>query len=140
MFITDEDYRVIIGDDAIKVISRASQTTRDNALSIAIEEVSSYLRPTYDASAIFNETGEKRNKLIVMVTADVALYHMTTSLPQKMGIEIRKERYDRAIEILKGIQSGSLTPDLPVPAPENNYDDSAFSTIYNSEQKLQHNW
>lgn len=140
MFLTDEDFSVVIGDDAIKVISRASQSTRDKAVIMAIEEVSSYLRPTYDTTSIFDDTGEKRNQLIVMFTADIALYHMVASLPQKMGIEIRKERYERAIKWLEGVQSGKITPDLPVPTNEDSYDNSAFSTIFHSEHKLRHNW
>lgn len=140
MFLTDEDFRVVIGDDAIKVISRASQMTRDNSVSMAIEEVSGYLRPTYDTVSIFDDAGEKRNKLILMFTADIALYHMAASLPQKMGLEIRKERYERAIKWLEGVQSGKIIPDLPVPADKDSFDNSAFSTIFHSEQKLRHNW
>ena len=49
-----------------------------------------------------------------MRTADIALYHLVASLPQKMGIEIRKERYERAIEWLEGVQSGKIIPDLPL--------------------------
>ena len=31
MFITEEDYRVVIGENALKVVSQASQEIRDNA-------------------------------------------------------------------------------------------------------------
>ena len=106
MFITENDYAVVIGEDALKVISRASEENRANAVLEAIEEISGYLRPVYDCEAIFSAEGNARNKLIVMRTADIALYHLVASLPQKMGIEIRKERYERAIEWLEGVQSG----------------------------------
>ena len=43
---------------------------------------------------------------------------MAASLPQKMGTEIRKERYDRAIKWLEGVQSGKIVPDLPVSTDE----------------------
>lgn len=33
MFITEEDYRVVIGENALKVVSQASQEIRDNAES-----------------------------------------------------------------------------------------------------------
>ncbi len=138
MFVTDNDYSVVIGDDALKVISRASAENRANAELEAIEEISGYLRPVYDCGAIFGAEGDSRNRLIVMYTADIALYHMVASLPQKMGIEIRKERYERAIKWLEGVQSGKIVPDLPV---VDDSDSSPTNTIiYHSEPKLRHNW
>lgn len=138
MFITDEDYAVVIGEDALKVTSRASEKNRTNAVVEAIEEISGYLRPVYDCEAIFSAEGDARNKLIVMRTADIALYHLASSLPQKMGIEIRKERYDRAIEWLEGVQSGKIIPDLPLVVEEDT--PVMNGTIYHSEPRLRHNW
>ena len=138
MFITDEDYAVVIGEDALKVTSRASEKNRANAVVEAIEEISGYLRPVYDCEAIFSAEGEARNKLIVMRTADIALYHLASSLPQKMGIEIRKERYDRAIEWLEGVQSGKIIPDLPLVVEKDT--PVMNGTIYHSEPRLRHNW
>ncbi len=129
---------MVIGDDALKVISRASAENRSNAELEAVEEISGYLRPVYDCGAIFGAEGDSRNRLIVMYTADIALYHMVASLPQKMGIEIRKERYERAIKWLEGVQSGKIVPDLPV---VDDSDSSPTNTIiYHSEPKLRHNW
>ena len=113
MFITDEDYKVVIGEQALKVVSQVSQENRANAETEAVEEISGYLRPKYDTSAIFSAAGTERNKLIVMYTCDIALYHMAASAPQKMGMEIRKERYERAIKWLEGVQSAKIIPDLP---------------------------
>lgn len=138
MFITDEDYAVVIGEEALKVTSRASAENRANAELEAIEEISGYLRPVYDCNAIFSAEGDARNRLIVMRTADIALYHLVASLPQKMGIEIRKERYERAIEWLEGVQSGKIIPDLPL--VEDTDSTSSFGTIYHSEPRLRHNW
>lgn len=138
MFITDEDYAVVIGEEALKVTSRASAENRANAELEAIEEISGYLRPVYDCNAIFSAEGDARNKLIVMRTADIALYHLVASLPQKMGIEIRKERYERAIEWLEGVQSGKIIPDLPLVEDTNST--PSFGTIFHSESRLRHNW
>ncbi len=138
MFVTDEDYSVVVGDDALKVISRTSAKNRANAEIEAIEEISGHLRPVYDCDLIFGSEGDSRNQLIVMYTVDIALYNMVASLPQKMGIEIRKERYERAIKWLEGVKSGKIVPDLPV------VDDSEGSPtntiIYHSEPKLRHDW
>lgn len=93
MFITEEDYKVVIGDNALKVISQVSEENRANAEMEAQEEISGYLRPKYDCTAIFEALPEQRNRLIVMYTCDIALYHMSAAMPQKMGSEVRKERY-----------------------------------------------
>ena len=66
MFVTDDDYNVVVGDDALKVISRASVENRANAELEAIEEISGYLRPVYDCATIFGSEGDSRNRLVVM--------------------------------------------------------------------------
>lgn len=139
MFINDEDYSVVIGEQALKVISQVSDDNRANAEDEAIEEISSYLRPKYDTQALFSAEGNERNKLIVMYTCDIALYHMAASLPQKMGTEIRKERYDRAIKWLEGVQAGKNVPDLPVATDEDG-NPVGFPMVYGCQKKLRHNW
>lgn len=138
MFLNVNDYAVVIGEEALKVVSRASEENRANAELEAIEEISGYLRPVYDCNAIFSAEGDARNRLIVMRTADIALYHLVASLPQKMGMEIRKERYERAIEWLEGVQSGKIIPDLPTVEEDDHT--GSFGTIYHSEPRLRHNW
>ena len=100
MFITEEDYRVVIGESALKVVSQTSPDIRINAEREAMEEIEGYLRPIYDTEGIFKVEGDNRSRLIVMYACDIALYHMTAAMPQKMGSEIRKERYERAIKWL----------------------------------------
>lgn len=138
MFIDTEDYKVVIGDAALKVVSQSSPENIANAEAEAIEEISGYLRPVYDTAAIFAATGNDRNRLIVMYTADIVLYHLTASQPQKMGSEIRKERYERAIKWLEGVQAGKIVPDLPLAGSDDN--SPGFGTSYYSFPKLRHDW
>ena len=138
-FINDEDYRVVVGEQALKVISQASADNRANAEAEAQEEIAGYLRPKYDIDAIFSATGDGRNRLIVMYTCDCALYHLASSLPQKMGMEIRKERYERAVKWLEGVQAGKIVPDLPLVLDENG-EPAALPFIYGCQHKLKHNW
>ena len=139
MFLTEEDYKVVIGDTALKAVSQISEDNRLNAELEAQEEVSGYLRPKYDCTAIFAATGDERNHLIVMYTCDIALYHLVASMPQKMGIEIRKERYERAIKWLEGVQAGKIVPDLPLLTDEEG-EPLGATFIYGSQHKLHHNW
>lgn len=138
MFIDNEDYRVVIGEAALKVISQASPENITNAEAEAIEEIAGYLRPVYDTEAIFGATGDGRNRLIVMYAADIALYHLMASAPQKMGSEIRKERYERAIKWLEGVQAGKIVPELPL--AEAGDGTEGFGTSFYSSPKLSHDW
>lgn len=138
MFIDNEDYRVVIGEAALKVISQSSPENIANAEAEAMEEIAGYLRPVYDTDAVFSASADDRNRLIVMYTADIVLYHLTASQPQKMGGEIRKERYDRAIKWLEGVQAGKIIPDLPLKVSEDG--SSGFGTSFHSSPKLRHDW
>jgi len=139
MFIDKEDYKVVIGDTAFKVISQADPDIVANAEFEAVEEVAGYLRPVYDTEAIFSAVGDSRNRLVVMYTADIALYHMSAALPQKMGAEVRKERYDRAIKWLEGVQSGRIVPDLPMLEVADG-NGAAIGTSFRSAPRLNHDW
>ena len=139
MFITDEDYKVVIGDQALKVVSQVSQENRANAETEAMEEIAGYLRPKYNTKAVFSAAGTDRNRLVVMYTCDIALYHMAASTPQKMGMEIRKERYERAVKWLEGVQAGKIVPDLPLAMDEYG-EPVGMPMVYGGQKKLKHNW
>jgi phage gp36-like protein len=114
MFVNGEDYRVVIGETAMQAVSQVDWRNRENAEAEAVEEISGYLRPKYDCAAIFSAEGDSRNRQIVMYACDIALYHMSASLPGRMGAEVRKERYERAVKWLEKVQSGVVVPDLPL--------------------------
>lgn len=139
MFITDNDYKVVIGEQALKVVSQVSDMNRSNAEKEAVEEIAGYLRPKYDTDAIFKAEGYGRNNLIVMYACDIAIYHMAASTPQKMGMEIRKERYERAIKWLEGVQAGKIVPDLPLAIDEEG-NPVGIPFTYGSQKPLRHNW
>ena len=139
MFITDEDYRVVIGEQALKVVSQVSGENRANAETEAVEEIAGYLRPKYDTAAVFSASESDRNRLVVMYVCDIAIYHMAASTPQKMGMDIRKERYERAVKWLEGVQAGKIVPDLPLAIDENG-DAIGLPMKYGSQKKQRYNW
>lgn len=139
MFITKEDYKVVIGESALKTISQTDEDNRLMSESEAMEEIAGYLRPKYDCEAIFSAEGQQRNRQIIMYTCDIALYHMVSAMPQKMGSEIRKERYDRAIKWLEGVQAGKIVPALPLAIDEDG-NTTGTGIIYSSQPQLRHNW
>ncbi len=139
MFIDDNDYKVVIGEQALRVVSQTDPLNRQNAEAEAQEEISGYLRPTFDCKTIFSATGKQRNKQIVMYCCDIALYHMASSSPQKMGMEIRKERYERAIKWLEGVSKGQIVPDLPLSIGDDGAPNGGLIT-FGCEPKLGNNW
>jgi len=114
MFVTEEDYRVVIGEKTMEVIIQSVPQSMEVAEKEAIEEISGYLRPKYDCDAIFRQEGEQRNHQLVMYVCDIALYHTVAAMPQRMGYEVRKERYERAVKWLEGVQAGKIVLDLPL--------------------------
>lgn len=138
MFINAEDYKVVIGENSLSVVTQADSENRHKAEKEAIEEISGYLRPKYDVNAIFSATGESRNDFLVMIACDVALYHLFTSLNAKMGLDTRKERYEHAIKWLEGVQKGNIVPDLPIATDEHG--ESANPLHYGSEKRHKNTW
>lgn len=138
MFITEEDYKVVIGEPALKVLSQTDPANRQCAEEEAVEEMSGYLRPQYDCARIFSRTGAERNSQLVMYACDIALYHMSASAPRGMGSDIRKERYDRAVKWLEQVQSGKIQPDLPAAKDEDGKD--ITRTFYGSAPQLKSIW
>lgn len=119
MFITEDDFKVVAAESSLPAITGGSPDNIENAIAEAQEEVAGYLRPKYDVQKIFATEGAGRNRQLVMYTADIALWNMIASLPQRMGYDTRLERYERAVKWLEGVQAGKIVPDLPIATDEN---------------------
>lgn len=122
MFLTENDY-IVASADALTIFSQSTPEKREKAEKMAIEEIAGYLRSRYDTGLIFSAVGDNRNDVIVMHACDITLYHLVSWLPGKMGREIRKERYERAIKWLEEVQAGKVTPDLPTCTGEDGEED-----------------
>lgn len=139
MFLTEEDY-IVASNAALNVLQQSSEENRERAERMAIEEVSGYLRSRYDVEKVFSATGAERNDLVVMRICDVALYHLSSWLPNKMGHDIRKERYELAVKWLEGVQAGKITPDLPTVTGEDGEEDINNPMKWGSEKKNVYIW
>lgn len=139
MFLTEDDY-IVASSTALGVLQQSSEEKRNTAERMAVEEVSGYLRSRYDVKKIFTATGGERNDVVVMRTCDVALYHLSSWLPNRMGHEIRKERYELALKWLEGVQAGKITPDLPTVTGEDGEEDVNNPMKWGSEKKNTYIW
>lgn len=122
-FITLEDYDASIHREILDALLRHDSDVSDSAIveiceDRAIEEMRCYLIKYYDCDAIFSATGSDRNALILMMAVDISVYHIFCQHnPYKMS-EIRKERYNRAIEWLKAVAAAQITIDGAPRLPE----------------------
>jgi phage gp36-like protein len=112
-FLTTADFKAVCDDATLNVIHQADVENLARAERYAQEEVSSYLRSGYDIAQAYQKEGDDRNEQLIMITCDIALYHLVAWLPKRIGFEIREIRYNRAISWLKDVQAGKATPDLP---------------------------
>lgn len=140
MFLTESDYAAVCEPTTLDVIQQSDEEIRQRAEAYAIEEISSYLRARYDMSAAFAVTGDDRNKQLVMMTVDVALYHLMAWLPKRMGFEIREIRYNSVIKTLVDVHN-KLQMNLPTYTdPVTGETDTGNPVKYGSWKKNRNDW
>lgn len=118
IFLTDEDFNPQIRTEILAIIRGGATETQDTAELASIAQMSSYLNAKYNTTLIFGATGTGRNAQVVMYCVDILLYHLHSNITPKNIPEIRKERFDAAIEWLKMVATDKLSPDLPVNSTE----------------------
>lgn len=139
MFITEEDY-IQVGTEALKIMQQSSRDNRLMAEQRAMSRIASALRGRYDVEAAFAREGKQRDAELVGCATDIALYHMISSLPQKMGYEIREKRHEQALKYLKDIQAGNVTPDIPTLTGPGGEEDYHNPVRYGSAEKNNYIW
>lgn len=129
-FINTSDYDATIHREILDSLLRKESTTYDPQIieiceDRAVAEMRGYLNKTYDCDKIFSAEGGDRNALILMFALDITVYHIFCQHnPYKMS-KIRQDRYDRAIEWLKGVMTGDITIDGAPRLPEEDVADNS---------------
>ena len=139
MFITENDY-IQVGSEALKIMQQSSKENRLAAEQRAMSRIAAALRGRYDIEGTFAREGEERAAELVGCATDIALYHMVCSLPQRMGYEIREKRYNAALDYLKEIQAGRITPDIPTVTGPGGEEDYHNPVRYGSVPKNNYTW
>lgn len=131
-FITKEDYDSTLHAEILDALTRNDETIIEQCENDAIAEMKGYLSARYDVDAIFAKTGNDRNALVLMYAKDIAVYHMfCVHNPYKMS-GVRKDRYERAMEWLKGVAQGNLQiADAPLLPSDERRQRSNFSIVAN---------
>lgn len=129
-FIDIGDYDASIHREILDALLRAGSDDYDPQIveiceDRAVAEMRSYMNKTYDCDAIFSARGANRHPLVLMFALDIAIYHIFCQHnPYKMS-KIRQDRYDRAVEWLKGVMAGDITIDGAPLLPEDELADKS---------------
>jgi len=130
-FITDEDYEVQVRNEILKLLDG----TDDNSIvrqaeRMAIDQIKNFLSGRYDVATIFDATGDTRDQYLVMITIDIALYHLWSKRAPRMIPEYRKTRYDDALAWLTDVGQGDITTFLPAIATDTYQGEIRISSRY----------
>lgn len=136
-FLELADYDKQIKDASLDQV-KGSEGNRSASELAAQAEMESYLNQRFNVGNIFNKTGAARNPLIVMYMIDIALYHLHSRVTPRMIPQIRIDRYDSAIEWLKMVAKGTISPDLPKKADAEG--ETVIPSRFGSNDKLSHQW
>lgn len=108
-FVNIEDYDASVHREILDALVRDDQSLVEICEDRAIAEMRCYLSKRYDCDAIFSASGEDRNQLILMMVIDIAVYHIfCIHNPQKLS-QIRKDRYERAVEWMRAVADEEIS-------------------------------
>ena len=138
-FIQLTDYDASIHREILDALVRDDETIIEICEDRAIAEMRGYLSRRYDCDLIFSASGPERNQLILMMALDIAIYHIfCVHNPQKLS-QVRKDRYNRAMEWLKQVASEEISIDgAPLLSLEERIERSTF--IIRSNPKRVNNY
>lgn len=112
-FLTADDLKLVIRDQQLNNLVDNDSALIDLAESEAIEKVKTYLRNRYDVEDVFAQSGTDRNKLVVSLVRDLALYYMAKRQNPRAVPDHIKECHEEAIQVLSDIAEGKAHPNLP---------------------------
>ena len=108
-FVNIEDYDASVHREILDALVRDDESLIEICEDRAIAEMRCYLSKRYDCDAIFSAAGAERNQLILMMVIDIAVYHIfCIHNPQKLS-QIRKDRYERAVEWMRAVSDEEIS-------------------------------
>lgn len=134
-FINIEDYDASIHRDILDALTREDASLVEICEDRAIAEMRGYLSGRYDCDAIFSASGEKRHQLVLMMALDIAIYHIfSIHNPMKLS-QLRKDRYERAVEWMKAVAAGTISIDgAPLATEERQIAAQPFRIVSNPKR------
>lgn len=113
MFLSPKELKTHLYEANIRLIQGDDETILLSAIDGAVEEASGYLSK-YDREAIFGAEGEARHPLLLIFVKDIAVWHFITLCNAGADLDFRRFRYERAVDWLRSVQRGDISPMLPI--------------------------
>jgi phage gp36-like protein len=138
-FIELTDYDASIHREILDALTREDNAIVEICEDRAVAGMRGYLSRRYDVNAIFSASGDSRNQLVLMMAIDIAVYHIfCIHNPQKLS-QVRKDRYERAMEWLKQVAGEEISIDgAPLLPEEDRRANSTF--LIRSNPKRANHW
>lgn len=138
-FVELSDYDASIHRDILDALVREDEAIIEVCEDRAIAEMRGYLARRYDCDRIFSATGAERNQLVLMMVIDIAVYHIfCIHNPQKLS-QIRKDRYERAVEWMKAVAAEEISIEGAPLLPQEQR--AAYSSFHvKSNRKRVNHW
>ncbi|GHV31593.1 hypothetical protein FACS1894177_06520 [Bacteroidia bacterium] len=134
MFVTIEEIKTHLYGESISAISGSDDTILIAAIDAAISEARGYLAD-FDRNAVFSAEGNARNALLLVFVKDIAVWHYINLCNAGTELELRLNRYERAVAWLKGVQKGDISPDLPRATGGDGGEEIVAAVIFGSNSK-----
>jgi len=137
-FIQLTDYDASIHREILDALTRDDDAIVEICEDRAIAEMRGYLSRRYDCDLIFSATETERNQLILMMAMDIAIYHVfCIHNPQKIS-QIRKDRYERAMEWLKQVANEDISIDGAPSLPEEDRRAKSTFLLKSNRKRVNH--
>ena len=137
-FIHPEDYDASIHSEILARLTRDDESIVEICEDRAVAEMRGYLSARYDVDAIFSAEGKSRNQLVLMMAIDITVYHLfCIHNPQKLS-QMRKDRYERAVEWLKQVAAFKITIDGAPRLPEEEQKQNAPWLMASNPKRTNH--
>lgn len=136
-FLTPDEMWTHLYKENIDVIARDDETIVMAAIDAAIEEASGYLG-AFDREKIFSAEGESRNALLLIFVKDIAVWHFINLCNAGTDLELRQDRYERAIAWLRSVQKSETKPNLPVKAEDDGHAAAGEYIFGSNPKRYQH--
>ncbi len=112
-FLTEADLHTAIYPNLLEVIKQEDETIVVFGIDAALEEAESELRERYNTEEIFNKTGNERNKLLLMICRDIAVFNIIGISNPGVDYEDKSNRAEIARKWLESVRNGETKPNLP---------------------------
>lgn len=133
-FIELSDYGASIHSEILDAITRNDESIIEVCEDRAIADMRGYLSKRYDCDALFSATGSARNQLVLMMLIDITVYHLFCIHNPRNISEIRKDRYERAVDWMKAVKRGLDIDGAPLLASEERKANSRYGMRSNPKR------